>query len=170
MCVMQRRYGTLVAGDEREVLLGFLDHYRKTMLAICEGLTEEQLRRPMVPSGTSLLSLVKHLAHSEGGWFHPRDESFRFPYDPSDDEAEHRVEEHETAEEILQLYREACEDSRKALEKISLDDMCTRPDREADYNMRFVVVHFLEETARHVGHTDILREMLDGKTGAGYVD
>lgn len=69
MLDMEKRYGTLVAGGEKEVLLGFLDHSRQTVLDICEGLTEEQLRRPMVPSGTSLLGMVKHLAYAEGGWF-----------------------------------------------------------------------------------------------------
>nr|MBA2601611.1 DUF664 domain-containing protein [Actinomycetota bacterium] len=67
---MDKRYGTPVAGQEKEVLVGFLDHYRQTILDICEGLTEEQLRRPMVPSGTSLLGMVKHLAYAEEGWFH----------------------------------------------------------------------------------------------------
>jgi len=169
---MEKRYGTPVAGNEKEILSGFLDHYRKTILDICEGLTGEQLRRPMVPSGTSLLSMVKHLAFAEGGWFQEgvANEHSRFAYDPSDPEREHRVEEHETPDEIFQLYREACEVSRAAMEKASLDDMCARPDRSADYNVRWVVVHMIEETARHAGHADILRELLDGKTGAGYGD
>lgn len=172
MFVMDKRYGTPVAGQEKEVLVGFLDHYRQTVLDICEGLSEEQLRRPMMPSGTSLLGMVKHLAYAEGGWFQEGvgDEPSRFAFDPSDPEAEHRVEEHETSAEIFQLYREACALSRSALEKASLEDMVDRPNRSADYNVRWVVVHMIEETARHAGHADILRELLDGKTGAGYTD
>ena len=169
---MRKRYGAPVAGDEKEVLGGFLDHYRQTVLDICEGLSDEALRRPMVPSGTSLLGMVKHLAYDERGWFQENiaNEPFDFPFDPSDPEADLRVEEDETSEEIFKLYRDACDRSRRALEEASLDDMVQNPDRRADYNVRWVVVHMIEETARHAGHADILRELIDGKTGAGYGD
>ncbi|MFN2388077.1 MAG: DinB family protein [Actinomycetota bacterium] len=167
---MEERYGTPVAGTEKEVLAGFLDHYRRTMLDICEGVSEEDLRRPMVPSGTSLLGIVKHLAYVERGWFqeHVANEPFDYPFDGSDPEADLRIEENETAAEIFDLYRAACARSREALDAASLDDLIQKPDRRADYNVRWVVVHMIEETARHAGHADILREQIDGKTGAGY--
>jgi uncharacterized damage-inducible protein DinB len=167
---MDVRYGAPVAGSEKEVLAGFLDHYRRTVLDICQGLPEEELRRPMVPSGTSLLGLVKHLAFDERGWFQESvaNEPFDYPFDENDPDADFRIEDGETAESIFELYRQACERSRRALEAASLDDLVQNPDRSADYNVRWVVVHMIEETARHAGHADIIREQLDGTTGAGY--
>ena len=142
------------------------------MLENCEGLSEEEVRQPMVPSGTSLLGMVKHLAYVERGWFQENvaNERFDYPFDTSDPEADMRAEEDETSEEIFELYRDACDRSRRALEDASLDDMVQNPDRSADYNVRWIVVHMIEETARHAGHADILRELIDGKTGAGYDD
>jgi uncharacterized damage-inducible protein DinB len=164
------RYGAPVAGDERQVLGGFLDHYRRTLLEICAGLTEEQLRRPMVPSGTSLLGMVKHLAYVELGWFQENiaNERYDYPFDVEDEDADFRIEDDESSTEIFDLYRRACDRSRRALEAASLNDMVENPDRRADYNVRWVVVHMIEETARHVGHADIIREQLDGKSGTGY--
>jgi uncharacterized damage-inducible protein DinB len=167
---MNTRYGAPVAGTEKEVLGGFLDHYRHTLLDICEGLSEEQLRRPMVPSGTSLLSILKHLAFVERGWFQENvaNEQYDYPFDTGDPDAEFRIEDGETGDDIFELYRQACARSRQALEAVSLDDMVQHPDRSADYNVRWVVVHMIEETARHAGHADIIREQLDGRTGTGY--
>ncbi len=168
---MQTRYGAPVAGDEKAILSGFLDHYRQTLLDICSGLSEEQLRRSVVPSGTSLLGIVKHLAYVERGWFQEvvGNEPYDYKFDVEDDpDADFRIEDHESAEEIFELYRAACDRSRRALAEASLDDLVEFPHRSADYNVRWVVVHMLEETARHAGHADIIREQLDGRTGAGY--
>ncbi|MGH2735309.1 MAG: DinB family protein [Actinomycetota bacterium] len=167
---MQKRYGTPVAGTEKEVLAGFLDHYRRTLLEVCSGLPDEQLRRQMVPSGTSLLGLVKHLAYVERGWFQESvaNEPFDYPFPPDDTDADFRIGEDESAAEIFDLYESACRRSREALEAASLDDLVQNPDRRMDYNVRWVVMHMIEETARHVGHADILREQIDGRTGAGY--
>jgi hypothetical protein len=83
-------------------------------------------------------------------------------------ERDFRIEEGETPEDVFDLYRRACDRSRRALEAVSLDDPIENPDRSSDYNVRWVVVHMLEETARHAGHADIIREQLDGRTGTGY--
>ena len=168
---MEERYGTPVAGSEKEVLAGFLDHYRRTLLDICEGLSEEQLRRPMVPSGTSLLAIVKHLAYTERGWFQENvaNEPFDYPFDTTlDPDADWILEPDETSEAIFRVYRESCDRSRKVLKAASLDDLVEGIKRSADYNVRWVLLHVLEETARHVGHADIIRELLDGQTGRGY--
>jgi uncharacterized damage-inducible protein DinB len=169
--LLEKRYGTPVAGNEKEVLGGFLDHYRRTLLHICEDLSEEQLRRPMVPSGTSLLGLVKHLAYCERSWFQERiaNEPVEYPYVEDDDpDADFRIEEGETAQEIFDLYEEQCAISRRILEATSLEHVVDYPDRIADYNVRWIAVHMIEETARHAGHADIIREQLDGRTGTGY--
>lgn len=168
---MEIAYGAPVAGAEKEVLAGFLDHYRATMLGICQGLSEKDLKRSVVPSGTSLLGIVKHLAYVERGWFQENvaNEPFDYPFDDEDDpDVDFRVEEGETSEEIFELYRAACDRSRRALAEASLDDMIENPKRSRDFNVRWVVVHMIEETARHVGQADIIREQLDGRTGFGY--
>ena len=168
---MEKRYGAPVAGGEKEVLAGFLDHYRSTLLGICSGLSEEDLRRTFVSSGTTLLGIVKHLAYVERGWFQENVANEPFDYPPeleADPDADLRVEDHETSEQIFELYRAACERSRRALADSSLDDLIESPKRSRDYNVRWVVVHMIEETARHVGHADIIREQIDGRTGFGY--
>lgn len=168
---MELAYGAPVAGAEKEVLEGFLDHYRATILGICRGLSEEQLRRSFVPSGTTLLGMVKHLAYVELGWFveNVANEPVDYPFDlDGDPDVDFQVGEDETAEEIFELYRSACERSRAALAAASLDDPVLNPSRSRDYNVRWVVVHMIEETARHAGHADIIRELLDGATNFGY--
>ena len=167
---MEKRYGAPVAGQEKEVLAGFLDHYRAAMLGVCQGLSDEDLRRSVVPSVTTLLGIVKHLAYVERGWFQENvaNEPFDYPFPEDDPDADFRVENDETADEIFELYRAACERSREALAMASLDDPILNPKRSRDYNVRWVVVHMIEETARHVGQADIIREQLDGRTGFGY--
>ncbi|MPZ90578.1 MAG: DUF664 domain-containing protein [Actinobacteria bacterium] len=167
---MRKRYGTPVAGTEKEVLTGFLDHYRATILAICEGLSDEDLRRPMVPSGTTLLGMIKHLAYVERGWFQETiaGDQVEYPFDADDPDADLRIERHDSTEEILDLYRSECSRSRRIIETVSLDDLVKGEERSADYNVRWVIVHMIEETARHAGHADIIREQLDGSTGTGY--
>ena len=167
---MIRRYGAPIAGDEKDVLAGYLDHYRETMLAICQGLPEDALRRPMVPSGTSLLGMMKHLAYVEMGWFQEivAGERVDYPFDENDPDADFRLEAGETAPGIFDLYRSACARSREILASVSLDDLAAGDKRSADYNVRWIVVHMIEETARHAGHADILREQLDGAVGFGY--
>ena len=154
------------------MLAGFLDHYRQTMLDICDGLTDEQLKRPMVPSGTSLLGMVKHLAWVERGWFTEtvagREVDFPFDFD-ADPDADLRPEEDETKEGIFALYRQACDESRAIVAEVSLDDLVKGTKRSRDYNVRWVLTHMIEETARHAGHADILREMIDGRTETGYI-
>jgi uncharacterized damage-inducible protein DinB len=168
---MEERYGAPVAGTEKAVLSGFLDHYRKTMVAICEGLDDGDLRRPIVASGTTLLGMVKHLAYVERGWFQETivGEKVDYPFDfDNDPDADFRVEPSETTEEIIELYQAECAKSRRILDEVSLDDLAKGKHRSRDYNVRWIVVHMIEETARHAGHADILREQIDGKVGTGY--
>lgn len=165
----ETRYGVPVSGDERQVLTGFLDHYRKTILQICEGVSEEDLARPMVPSGTSLLGMIKHLVYVEWGWFQEAvaGEKVVYPFPEDDSEADLRIEKGETSVEVFNLYRQACRRSNEILAEVSFDDPI-KGQGPRDYNVRWVVVHMIEETARHAGHADILRELIDGTTGAGY--
>lgn len=168
---MEKKYGAPVAGDEKAILGGMLDHYRATILEACSGLTEEQLRKPMVPSGTTLLGMVKHLADDERGWFqeHIANEPVERDFDPdTDPDGDWRVRDDETPEQIFEMYRTECERSRQILDGVSLDYVIEFPGRSFDYSVRWILCHMLEETARHAGHADILREMIDSKTGWGY--
>ena len=153
-------------GGEREMLAGFLDFQRATLLWKLEGLDDEQLRRAMVPSGTSLLGLVKHLAYVERSWFQGvwDGQEVSFPWTKEDPDADWRIEPEETTEDILALYNGECDRSREIVAAASsLDEIAKHPRREL--NRRWILVHMIEETARHNGHVDLLREALDGLTG-----
>jgi hypothetical protein len=82
-----------------------------------------------------------------------------YPFDDDDPDAEFRIEEGETSEDIFDLDRQACARSRQALEAASLDDLVENPERRSDYNLRWVVVHMIEETARHSGHGRLIRQI-----------
>ena len=115
----------------------------------------------MVPSGTSLLGTVEYLAYVELGWFleEVANEPVDYPFDlDADRDVDFDVTEDETAEEIFELYRSSCDRPRAVLAAVSLDDPIENPNRSRDFNVRWVVVHMIEETARHVGQADIIRE------------
>ena len=145
--------------DEKATLLGFLDYLRVAIAAKADGVPEPQVRTPGVPSGTSLLGLIKHLACVE---------RFYFLGEGVDDwEATLRPAREETAYGLLADYRESV---RRANQVI---DACTdltspvprTPMRRSAPSMRWVLVHMIEETGRHAGHADILREQIDGTIG-----
>jgi uncharacterized damage-inducible protein DinB len=154
------------AGTEAETLTAYLDFHRATLLMKVDGLDDERLRRPMVPSGTSLLGIVKHLAYVERWWFTQvfAGQQATYPWTEDDPDADWRIEPEETTEQILRLYRDECDRSRGIVAaSSSLDDIVQHPRREL--SKRWILVHMIEETARHNGHADILREQLDGRTG-----
>ena len=167
---MERRLGAPVVGDEKTTLEGMLDHYRGLLLEICSGLSDEELRRPMVPSGTSLLGIIKHLSFVERSWFQENvgNEPYELPFDPeTDPDGDWWIEASESTEEVFSMYRASIEKSREVLAGKSLDDLVEFPRRRG-YSVRWILAHMLEETARHTGHADILRELIDGRTGTGY--
>jgi uncharacterized damage-inducible protein DinB len=151
---------------EADTLQGFLDFHRATLLWKLEGLDDEQLRRPMVPSGTSLLGMVKHLAYVERWWFQQvwGGQEVSYPWTDEDPDADWRVEPNDTTEAVLALYRGECDRSREIVAAApALDELANHPRRQL--SRRWILVHMVEETARHNGHADILREQLDGATG-----
>jgi uncharacterized damage-inducible protein DinB len=157
-----------VAG-EAETLGGFLDFQRATLLWKLEGLDDEQLRRPMVPSGTSLLGMVKHLAYVERGWFQQvwAGQEITVPWTKEDADADWRIEPDETTKDVLALYDGECARSREIVAAASSLDEAVEHPRHPGWSMsrRWILTHMLEETARHVGQADILREQIDGATG-----
>lgn len=166
---MDKRYGAPTAGAEKEVLVGYLDHYRRVVVDICDGLSREELVHVDPDTGYPLLGLIKHLTLAERTWFEERTagEPFGFVWDPKDPDADFRIEDEEEPEAIIALYRSACDRAREIVDPMSLDDHLRGPGY-TEYNLRWVMLHMIEETARHAGHADLLRERLDGHTGVGY--
>jgi uncharacterized damage-inducible protein DinB len=153
-------------GGEKQSLQVSLDRHRDAVLWKLEGLDDEALRRAMTPSGTSLLGLVKHLASVEYGWFC---ETFGRETEPlpdvdADPDADMRARPDETTEEILAFYGRARAAADRVIEELELDALGTAWFGDA-VSLRWVLIHMVEETARHAGHVDIVRELIDGMTG-----
>ena len=163
------RPDTPFVADEREMLEGWLEFHRATLLAKCSGLTAEQLRiRAVPPSKLSLLGLVRHMAEVERGWFRRRiaAEHVGFLYSSEEDpdgEFDH-VDDADPALDFAQYLREI-ESARAAVAGHSLDETFRHSHRKVEMSVRWVYVHMIEEYARHNGHADLLRERIDGATG-----
>lgn len=153
------------AGD-RETLEGFLDFLRASVVHKASGLSDADAVRRLLPSLTTVSGLIRHLADVERGWFREdidgqRDVPKR--WSDEDPDGEFRVTERDSLADVIADYEAACTESRAVTERYSLDDSCTAGGRK--HNVRWVLVHMIEETGRHCGHIDILRELLDGTTG-----
>ena len=143
-----------------------LDTYRRTVLWKLDGLSRADAMRPMVSSGTSLLGVVKHLAFVERYWFQRvlagRDVSL--PWSSDDPDADWRIEADETVAEVVELFERQVAISREVVDGIdSLDEEFVR--RDETLSARSILLHMIEEIARHAGHMDIMREMIDDATG-----
>lgn len=158
-----------ISGSEKDVLIGFLDFLRQTILWKADGLSDNELRRPHEPSGLTLLGTVKHLAYVERWWFQTMflDADVAFPWTDDDPDADWRVEPDETTQAIRDLYRQEIEIANRIVAEHDLDETIrstARPEREG-MQLRWVVAHMIEETARHCGHADLIRQAIDGQTG-----
>lgn len=154
---------------EREALLEWLVAQRGHVLGVLSGLSEEDLRRPVLPSGWSCLALVRHLAvDDERFWF--RAVAAGEPL-PLDDDTGWQPSPDEPAEAVLDLYRREMAASDAALAGLSLDAPLARwPEYFGDWRLqdvREVILHVITETATHAGHLDAARELLDGRTWMG---
>jgi hypothetical protein len=168
--------GNQIESPDDQPLLDFLAAQRDSVLAIVAGLDEEAWHRPVVPSGWTPAGLVEHLGGAEWHWFQgvicgvtpeppPGDEELP-PYDPT---AAFVTD--EPSAEIIRFYRDQCAASDAVL---AVTPLSARPrgkhgvpGEDEPPNVRWVVLHMIEETARHAGHLDIARELLDGPTGLG---
>ncbi len=157
---------TPYTGDERASLVAFLNQNRAIMLWKLKGLSEEDARRPLVPSGTSMLGLVKHLAWVERWWFVDfiGGDKPEYPWSDDDPDADWRIEPDETIESISELYATAVGEANAVIDAAA-DLEVTGASGGKPRSLRWVLNHMLEETARHAGHADIIRELIDGKTG-----
>ena len=160
------RVNAPMVGTEREALAGWLDYYRADLLAKLEGLTEEQADRRVVPSLTTLHGLVRHLTKVEFAWFVKAtaevDEPGPFGW-PERKDGDFLLDDGETLEADVARYVAACERSREIFAGVELDDV--RASRRGDeVDVRWIMLHMIEEYAQHNGHADILRELIDGAT------
>ncbi|HEX2155051.1 MAG TPA: DinB family protein [Acidimicrobiia bacterium] len=151
---------------EREMLFSFLDFYRSVMIRKVEGVDRDGLRMSPVESGTSLGGLIKHLAYVERSWFQRvwAAREVEFPWADEDPDADFRLDADEDADVLIEFYRQECDASRAIAAASHLDDTVETP-RGKQLSLRWLMVHMIEETARHAGHADLLREMIDGSVG-----
>lgn len=159
--------------DERTSLNQFLDYHRATFLSRIEGLDHEQANRRLASSELSLASLAKHLAFVEDSWFQddflgqPMPAPWAdAPFDDDPDWELHSAADDDPAD-LVDLYRSACDRSRAAVASAaSLDSLSNRLSRTGEaFSLRWIVLHLIEETARHNGHADLIRESIDGLVG-----
>jgi uncharacterized damage-inducible protein DinB len=149
-------------GDERHTLLAFLNHLRAAVIRKAEGLSDEDARRSLVSSGTSLLGLVKHLTAGEVDWF-------QWAFSGIDAHVDGALVETDERDHVVEDYRAAIAKSNEVV--AGCPDLTTRCKRvraavaSEPLTLRWVLVHMIEETGRHAGHADILREQLDGLVG-----
>jgi hypothetical protein len=162
------------SGSDAELLGQYLDYQRETVLAKTEGLDREQMARPHPPSALTLGGLLYHLALVEGDWMEVRFLGLpdREPWAGVDWEAdpdwEFRAAAEMAPEQLRQRYRDACDRGRLVVSQASgLDQLCVKPlSSGRPFPPRWIVLHLLEETARHAGHADFLREAIDGSVGS----
>jgi uncharacterized damage-inducible protein DinB len=145
------------------VLLFFLNRVRDSVVRTSEGLTDEQQRTPGVTSGTNLLGLIKHLTAVEEHWFQAV-----FLGESGSSDMFMDVPATATRDELVAAYRRACARSDEIV--LLCPDLSTlatavNPGESRRASLRRIVAHMIEETARHAGHADILREQIDGTTG-----
>jgi uncharacterized damage-inducible protein DinB len=163
MAEMQREPVPRIDADELGTALAFLSFARNCVLKKAEGLSDEQLRRVMVPSGTSILCLVQHLTEAERCWFGHHLAGADWDVDREQGMV---VATSRTAADVLEAYRVAIAASDRAIRYVG--DPAARfviPIEGNRHSLRWLMAHMSSETARHAGHADILREQLDGVTG-----
>ena len=159
-----------LVAQEREMLDAWLDYHRATLAVKCEGLTDDQLRaRAVPPSSLSLLGLVRHMGEVERSWFRrvlsgeqapPRYYSDENPDGDFDDVADAGVA------EAFGYWRDECAYARERVAAAPSLDVTGTGRQGEGYSLRWIMVHMIEEYARHNGHADLLRERIDGTVGA----
>jgi len=160
-------------GVELDQLNAFLDLQRATMLLKCEGLTHEQFAQTHPPSTLTLGGLLNHLALVEDSWFRvrfagePEDERWAGVDWDADPDYEFRTAADDEPDELRRRYEEACARSRAIVASADgLGQLSAQPrGNGGHFDLRWVMLHLIEETARHTGHADLIRESIDGVTG-----
>ncbi len=167
-----------LAATEAETLVAFLDYHRETLRMKTAGLDQKQLAQPLAPSTMTLGGLLKHLALVEDDWFsvvlmgNDDGEAWRSVDWDSDPDWEWRTAADDSPEDLMALFDGAVEASNRIIQEVlaedGLDRLSVRESRrlaEEKFSLRWIIVHMIEEYARHNGHADLLREAIDGTTG-----
>lgn len=152
--------------DERTTLLAFLDYQRAVFLRKIGGLDEDGLRHVMTASGLTLLGMLKHLGYVERLWFRVTfvGEDVPLGWSEEDRDADWHPQPHERPADLLAFYEGEVAASRRIVGSAALDDLAVGPGADGA-TLRWILFHMLEEYARHLGHADLMREGIDGKTG-----
>jgi uncharacterized damage-inducible protein DinB len=154
---------------EREMLDGWLEFHRMTLLLKCEGLDDEALkRRPVATSLLSLHGLVRHMAEVERSWFHRTfvdpDVAYIYVDDEHEDADLYPLDNAEWATDLA-TWQAECATSRRLAVGRELDEKHLRKRDGRDCSLRWIYLHMIEEYARHNGHADLIRELVDGHVG-----
>ncbi|MEA2517789.1 MAG: hypothetical protein QOG16_1627 [Actinomycetota bacterium] len=163
----------MVSTEPKDVLKRYLQTARDALVWKLEGLSEYDVRRPLTPTGTNLLGLVKHVASVEAGYL---GDSFGFPYpdtfpwfqDDAEPNADMWATADETRDDIIGLYRRVWEHADATIDRLPLDGrgrVPWWPDERAAVTLHQILIHMIAETNRHAGHADIVRELVDGTVG-----
>jgi uncharacterized damage-inducible protein DinB len=169
--VRERRYSA--AMDDKAILHRYLRTRRADLLAKLDGLDEHDARRPMTPTGTNLLGLVKHVASVELGYFgevfgRPSPRDLAWDAEAAEPDADMWAGPEETREQIVELHRFSAEHGDATIEALPLDapgEVPWWPAERRHVTLHQILVHMCVETAQHLGHADILRELIDGSAG-----
>jgi hypothetical protein len=159
--------------DDKAMLHEYLQLARDAMVWKLDGVSEYDVRRPLTPTGTNLLGLVKHLASVELGYFgatfgRPSDEPLPWHAEDAEPNADMWATPDESRADILGLYERARAHADGTIEAIALDDtgnVAWWPEHRNPVTLHGIMVHLIAETNRHVGHADILRESIDRSVG-----
>ncbi len=173
-----KRVDPPLAATEAETLVAFLEYHRETLRMKTAGLDQKQLAQPLAPSTMTLGGLLKHLALVEDDWFsvvlmgNDDGEPWRSVDWDDDPDWEWRTAADDSPEELMALFDDAVEASNRIIQEVlaedGLDRLSVRESRrlaEQKFSLRWIIVHMIEEYARHNGHADLLREAIDGTTG-----
>jgi uncharacterized damage-inducible protein DinB len=159
--------------DDKTVLHHYLNSRRASLLAKLDGLSEYDVRRPLTPTGTNLLGLVKHVASVELGYLgevfgRPAERALPWFEDGAEPDADLWATAEETREEIVGLHRFSAAHSDATIEALPLNavgEVPWWPEERRRVTLHQILVHLCVETAQHLGHADILRELIDGSAG-----
>ena len=151
---------------EKQMLEGFLDFQRETAITKVSGVPEARLRETMTPTGLNMLGLVKHLAHAERFWFHYVFAGEDAPIATTQAEWDDLFTAHadETLDVLVKRYRGDIERSKQLVAGSPVDAHAARRNG-SEFTLRWILLHMIEELARHNGHLDIFRERVDGAIG-----
>ncbi|MFB6783270.1 DinB family protein [Streptomyces sp. NPDC056352] len=163
----------MIESKPKADLLRYLQAAREALLWKLDGLSEYDIRRPLTPTGTNLLGLVKHVASVELGYFgdtfgRPSGEALPWFADDAEPNADMWATADESREQIVGLYHRAWKHSDTTISGLTLDEIGHVPwwpKERSEVTLHHILVHMIAETHRHAGHADIVRELIDGAVG-----